>query len=170
MNREYFESIYIPLSTKPFQFSLFPNKICDELKCTNKLGIPLSYLDWFGYRLWLYCESEADDKGLPLNEIATQLTKEKGPVYGPVIITDEEKELTMEMFEQICEIAKIIPIFIWQPENGRGSLKLSGIQLDYFKYQTQQYQEKIQELSLDKNVIMEKLLQFFPKDLTKIRF
>lgn len=170
MPREYYESICILSPGKYFQFSLWPNKICDELKCTSKIGIPLSYLDWFGYKCWLYCDREADEKGLPINEIGSQLIKEKGPVYGPVIITDEEQDLTVEMFEEMQKIANIVPLFIWQPEKAHLSVKLSGIAAEYFKYQTQQYNDAAQ--ALDKKAIMKKLSPFIPSDLllTRLRF
>lgn len=84
--------------------------------CETTSGTSINYLDYFGYRLAVFFDDCFLSKDLPINLLTSMIVKEKGPFYGDCILTDDEKDLSLEDLIKIITIAKAIPSLNWIPE------------------------------------------------------
>lgn len=116
MSNKMFHGILIPYTGPPKLISLTLQEIEPTLQCRYSSGYTVEYLDCFGYHVTLFSDNESCSKHLPQNNLACILTKEREKIYGNSILVDDNKDLTIEDFRKIIEIAKEIPSCTWVPE------------------------------------------------------
>jgi len=114
MNDKIFNGILIPYIGSPQLISLNLKQIEEKLNCKDCDGYTIEYLECFGFHLTLF--SIRDNNTAPFNNLASLLTKERYKVFGDSILLDDEKDLTLDDFRKIIEIAKEIPSCAWFPE------------------------------------------------------
>ena len=122
-----FCGILVPYIGPPKLISLTLREIESVLNCDYTNGYTVEYLDYFGYHVTLFSDRESYTKNLPQNHLSCILTKEREKVYGNSIIIDDNKDLTIEDFQKIINIAKEIPSCTWVPEPEIKALYDDGI-------------------------------------------
>ena len=124
MTSKIFHGILIPYQGAPKLISLTLKEIETVLQCERTTGYTAEYLDWFGYHVTIFGADHASIKPtsdkimapLERNPLASIITKEWGSIQGNAIIVDDDKDLAIEDFRKIIEIAKEIPSCTWIPE------------------------------------------------------
>src|SRR5579871_5345172 len=108
-----YKGLYIPPigKFKEITVDFSKNKISDILNTELTYHDSLGYMDQFGYKLCMYCgDLNSDDNLDRPNLIATVLSKKtqiKGDlIYGPVVLLDDDKDITIDEFKKIYAIAK----------------------------------------------------------------
>ena len=117
MNNKIFHGILIPCQGAPKLISLTLGEIETTLnQCERAIGYTAEYLDCFGYHITIFSADLTSNIISPRNGLASIITKESGSIFGNAILIDDNKDLTIEDFRKIIEIAQVIPSCTWISE------------------------------------------------------
>ena len=101
-----FNGIYISTNEPPVEIKADMNKKTQILESGTLNFDTLTYMGEFGYKLCLFSREKEGDE---VNEVASILSKQicsKGDkIYGPALLVDDDKNLTVDELNKIVEIA-----------------------------------------------------------------
>ncbi|CAH6419916.1 Hypothetical protein HVR_LOCUS987 [uncultured virus] len=78
-------------------------------------GSNVEYLEYFGFQPTMFHQYKDSAGSLPFNVMASLILKERGPILGNALLLDDGKDLNVDDFRKIIEIAKVIPSIRWVP-------------------------------------------------------
>lgn len=162
---EEYHAILIPTSGSPKEVKIKMENVNKLLDCKATDHMSFLYLDWFGYKLAILVDDLGVPKSLPINPMATYFAKERGSIYGPALLVDDEKQLNIEEFRKIMEIVKIIPFSDWKPCETKIDQDIDPIFRKYIKSGNDRYRQKVKKAGIDEKKILKKVWKYIPDEI-----
>ena len=159
-----YHSILIPVTGCPQEKIVKMEDVEKLLNCETCDHMSLSYLDWFGYRLLIFVDDFGVRKNLAVNPLASFLVKEKGPIYGPILLVDDYKKLTMDDFRIILTIMKIIPFTDWKPYRPEISTD-DSIWTELNRNLNKEHKLLVKRTGIDEKEILKKVWKYIPDEI-----
>ena len=159
-----YHSILIPVTGCPQEKIVKMEDVEKLLNCETCDHMSLPYLDWFGYRLLIFVDDFGVRKNLAVNPLASFLVKEKGPIYGPTLLVDDYKKLTMDDFRIILAIMKIIPFTDWKPYRHEISTD-DSIWAELNRNLNKEHKLLVERTGIDEKEILKKVWKYIPDEI-----